>query len=83
MIVKNTEYEDLFTFSWSQDICVAESTNKHDHFERVQSYRTRAQILHGYVPHLHTHTVSCVVSVCWKGCIITKITTRMNQNVKI
>ncbi len=45
----------LIAFSWSQDVCVAESTDKHDGFERIQSQRARAQILHGDIPHLHTH----------------------------
>lgn len=57
-------YECLFAFGWSQDVCVAESTDKHDRFERLQSYGSRAQVLHGDIPHLqhrcrhesHTHT---------------------------
>lgn len=48
-------HASAFTFSWSQDVCIAETTNKDNCFERVQGYWASAQVLHGDIPNLHTH----------------------------
>lgn len=51
-LTEGLRFISLFAFSRSQDICVAESSDKHDGLEGVQSEGAGGQVLHGDVPDL-------------------------------